>query len=496
MTVLPGLIDCHNHMANHSYDMAASIGCAAGRCRRVAMRLTSVLCASLSIGLAVALLAGVPAEHNAGQRGGRTGIALAAESSGGAAGEGAFRHLRALQDIATANGGNRAAGTPGYDRSAEYVADRLKEAGYAVRFEEFDFPFFEERTAPVLLVSAPDRPQEPAPAGPVRTLANSGSGDVSAPLRAVRLGLEAGPPSASNSGCEARDFDGFELGAVALVRRGTCTFQTKVGNAAAAGPVVGVSYELGRSLDARAGTVVRLAVDAVRGKRRTRNVLADTAGDGEDPRIVVGAHLDSVPEGPGINDNGSGSAAVLEAALQLAPQARRGVRIGFWGAEERGLIGSHHHVGALSEEARRRIALYLNLDMVGSPNFVRFVQSSAATGELPAIARRELLADIRQRGLAVDERSGGRYGTDDASFSEKGIPTVGLYTGAGGSKSVAEAGSFGGTAGRPYDPCYHRACDTIENINRGVLDENTRALLRALNAVATAAAGTSSIIPP
>jgi hypothetical protein len=76
------------------------------------MRLTSVLCTSLSIGLAVALLAGVPAEHNAGQRGGRTGIALAAESSGGAAGEGAFRHLRALQDIATANGGNRAAGTP------------------------------------------------------------------------------------------------------------------------------------------------------------------------------------------------------------------------------------------------------------------------------------------------------------------------------------------------------------------------------------------------
>jgi Zn-dependent M28 family amino/carboxypeptidase len=180
----------------------------------------------------------------------------------------------------------------------------------------------------------------------------------------------------------------------------------------------------------------------------------------------------------------------------LAPQARRGVRFGFWGAEERGLIGSRHHVGALSEEARRHIALYLNLDMVGSPNFVRFVQSSAATGELPAIARRELLADIRQRGLAVDERSGGRYGTDDGSFSENSIPTVGLYTGAGGSKSAAEAGSFGGTAGRPYDPCYHRACDTIENINRGVLDENTRALLRALNAVATAAAGTSSIIPP
>jgi Zn-dependent M28 family amino/carboxypeptidase len=475
------------------------------------MLLSKTFRASRRIGLAAALLAAAPPGRIA-----RTenivGGALAAGLLDAAASEGAFRHLRALQNIASATGGNRAAGTSGYDRSAEYVAERLKEAGYVVRFEEFEFPFFEERAPPVLLTSRPNGRQEPAPAAAVRTLTNSGSSDVTARLRAVRLGLDAGPPLTSSSGCEITDFEGFERGSLALIRRGTCPFQTKVANAVAAGavgvvimnegpdgrtdafsgqlsqlatvPVVGVSYELGRSLDiaARGGATVRLAVNAVSGIRLTRNVLAGTAFHSESPFVVVGAHLDSVPEGPGINDNGSGSAAVLEAALRLAAQARAGVRFAFWGAEERGLIGSRYHVGALSEKERQQISLYINLDMVGSPNFARFVQGSAATGDkLAAIARRELLADFREHNLPVEERAGGRYGSDDASFSQKGIPTVGLYTGASGSKSETQADLFGGAAGRPYDPCYHQACDTIENINREVLEQNTRALVRALN---------------
>jgi len=165
------------------------------------------------------------------------------------------------------------------------------------------------------------------------------------------------------------------------------------------------------------------------------------------------------------------------------------VRFAFWGAEERGLIGSRHHVGSLSEEVRRHIALYINLDMVGSPNFARFVQGSAATNEgLAAVVRREFLADFREHNLTVEERVGSRFGSDDTPFSQKGIPTIGLYTGAGGPKSEIQASLFGGTAGRPYDPCYHRACDTIENINRDVLEQNTRALVRALKAAAIAAA--------
>src|SRR5262249_25818569 len=139
-------------------------------------------------------------------------------------------------------------------------------------------------------------------------------------------------------------------------------------------PAVGIPYAFGSTLgvEAQAGSVtVRLAVDAVAGKRPSRNVVAEASG-GDGAWIVVGAHLDSVPEGPGINDNGSGTAAVLEAALQLAKepaQGRRHLRFAFWGAEERGLVGSRHQVDALSEEERQRIALYINLDMVGSRNF-------------------------------------------------------------------------------------------------------------------------------
>jgi len=336
----------------------------------------------------------------------------------------------------------------------------------------------------------------------------------------VNLGLTAAPPAASASGCEAADFQAFERGAVALIRRGTCQFQVKVDNAVAAGavgvvimnegtenrtdafsgvlskgaaiPVVGVSYEFGRSLATGAGGTVRLAVNAVQGTRSTRNVVADTGSDDKGPLIVVGAHLDSVPEGPGMNDNGSGSAAVLEAALRLAQEPARGrMRFAFWGAEERGLIGSRHHVASLSEDERRQIAVYVNLDMVGSPNFARFVRSSAATPEgLAAVVRNEFIADFRAHDLPFEQRTGGRFGSDDASFSQKGIATVGLYTGASAQKPESEAKLFGGTSGRPYDPCYHRACDTIENINREVLEQNTRALVRALRAAIASRAHT------
>ena len=140
--------------------------------------------------------------------------------------------------------------------------------------------------------------------------------------------------------------------------------------------------------------------------------------------------------------------------------------------------------------------MYINLDMVGSPNFVRYVQGSAVTGDgLAGMARREFLADFHEHDMAVEERTGGRFGSDDTAFSEKGVPTVGLYTGAGAPKWEAEAKLFGGAAGRPFDPCYHRACDTTENIDREVLDQNTRALVRALRAVAIAAPTPDAPVP-
>src|SRR5262245_13643923 len=119
--------------------------------------------------------------------------------------------------------------------------------------------------------------------------------------------------------------------------------------------------------------------------------------------------------------------------------------------------------------------------MVGSPNFGRFVHDSAVTGDgLAAVVRRELLADFSEHNLTVEERAGGS-GSDDDSFSQKGIPIIALHTGAYGPKSEIEAKLFGGVAAAPYDPCYHKACDTIENINPDVLEQITRAFVRALN---------------
>jgi len=427
-----------------------------------------------------------------------------------------FRHVQALQDIATANGGNRAAGTPGYDRSAEYVADRLRAAGYTVRFEEFTFPFFDERSPPVLV----SRPEEPdvltPPREALRTLMSSGSGDVTAPVQAVDLALSEEPLQTSTSGCEREDFAGFTPGHIALVRRGTCPFQTKAELAQAAGaagliimnqgtgdqtgtfggrlstqaaiPVLGVTTELGRRLAEVAQDPsrnrVRLKVDVETGTRSTRNVLADR-GETSGRFIVVGAHLDSVSEGPGMNDNASGTAAVLETALRLAKEAAAGtpIRFAFWGAEERGLIGSRHHLDALSEEERRRIRFYINLDMVGSPNFGRFVQLSQTERTAGTAGIIQAFTDhFESRNLAVEERSRNQrgFGSDDAAFAAKDIPTLGLFTGAGNAKSEEHAARFGGQAGQPYDPCYHKACDNAENVDRAVLGQMTDALTHVL----------------
>jgi Zn-dependent M28 family amino/carboxypeptidase len=435
-----------------------------------------------------------------------------------------YRHILALQEIATANGGNRAAGTAGYDQSAEYVAEQLRRAGYTVRFEEFSFPFFEERTPPVLVLG-PARPEPFTPASDaLRTLLNSGSGETMGRIQPVDLGLQE-PLRTSTSGCELEDFTAFEPGRIALVRRGTCAFETKVEHAQSAGasgviimnqgtdgqtgtfagrlgkpgaiPVVGVTTELGIRLNGAAlshdGIEVQLKIDVASETRTTRNVIAEREPI-TGPFIVVGAHLDSVPEGPGMNDNASGSAGLLETALRLATetQNRFQVRFAFWGAEERGLLGSRHHLDSSPEEERRRIGLYINLDMVGSPNFGRFIQLTQRAGSGIATSTTEALAAaFKARGLSVEERAGrGRgFGSDDASFASKEIPAIGLYTGAGEQKSEAYSKAFGGAAGQPFDPCYHKACDTAANVNQQVLDEIADALIEALSQVAGSGPG-------
>ena len=211
-----------------------------------------------------------------------------------------------------------------------------------------------------------------------------------------------------------------------------------------------------------------------------RNVVAQTRSGGTEQVVLVGAHLDSVPEGPGINDNGSGVAALLEIATRLggSPEVTNAVRFAFWGAEEPGLYGSTEYAGALSAAERARIMLYLNVDMVGSPNAGYFVQGGVGDDETQtgppgsAEVARVLAEQLALSGVAV-ETTTFEEDSDFAPFVEDGIPSGGVLSGDEQEKSRAQAAVWGGQAGQVFDPCFHQACDGLDNVDRIALDRFT-----------------------
>jgi Zn-dependent M28 family amino/carboxypeptidase len=251
--------------------------------------------------------------------------------------------------------------------------------------------------------------------------------------------------------------------------------------------VVGAAFAVGEELAAE-GVVARILVDAISELRSTENLIAETPGGRDDRVVVVGAHLDSVAEGPGINDNGSGSAALLEMALQLAEMGVEPVnqlRFAWWGAEEAGLHGSQAYVDNLSARDIKNIAVTLNFDMIGSPNFVRFVYDGdgSATGTAgpngSGNIEKIFLDYFTGQGLPVEPTAfDGR--SDYGPFIAVGIPAGGLFTGAEDIKTAEQAAIYGGTAGAPYDPCYHQACDTYANNSDEALDQMSDAAAHAL----------------
>ncbi|MEE1824847.1 M20/M25/M40 family metallo-hydrolase [Streptomyces sp. BE20] len=199
------------------------------------------------------------------------------------------------------------------------------------------------------------------------------------------------------------------------------------------------------------------------------NLIADWPGGPADQVTMFGAHLDGVAAGPGINDNGSGSAVLLETALVLAqqnPTMNRHVRFAWWTGEEQGLQGSKHYVNQLSSTQRSAIKGYYNFDMVGSPNAGYFINNVNSATSAPMKAYWDSL------NLQPEENVEGQGRSDDASFQSAGIPTSGYAAGASATKTSAQAAKWGGTANRAYDSCYHSACDTTSNINATVLDRS------------------------
>jgi aminopeptidase S len=207
------------------------------------------------------------------------------------------------------------------------------------------------------------------------------------------------------------------------------------------------------------------------------NLIADWPGGDANNTYMFGAHLDSVSAGPGINDNGSGSAAILEVALQLAaanPTMAKHVRFGWWTDEEQGLNGSRFYVNSLSSAQRSAIKGYYNFDMIASRNGGYFINNLTSTASVPL---REYWTSLN---LAPQENVEGRGRSDDSSFEQAGIPTSGYATGASATKSSAEAAKWGGTAGAAYDSCYHRSCDTTANINATALDRSADGIAYAI----------------
>ena len=435
-----------------------------------------------------------------------------------------FAHLESFQRIADDNSGHRCAGSSGHNASVGYIRDVLGGTNFILNEQQFGCRYFEEITVPVVEMTAPT-PETYEWWDEFRTATFSGSGDVTAEIVFIDPVMPPGTENdTSTSGCETGDFTGVDLaGKIAVIQRGTCSHQVKAKNAEDNGaaavlifnegtsgrtnvystrltlgenvdiPVVIVSYEVGAELynlvNSGQAVTVHVNVNARDEWTTTANMIAETPGGNANRIIVVGAHLDSVREGPGINDNGSGCATLLELARLMDEQGYDPVNkivFAWWGAEEQGLLGSYFYINDLYENhpaQYQSVGMYLNLDMTASPNYIRGVCDSDGSDIPPDIGyippgASELEATIvnyfNSRSLPVSYISL-TSASDQYCFAMYGVPSSFLYAGASGLKNQEQQDLFGGTVGQPYDSYYHTPLDNIANINTSIMQEMAQA---------------------
>jgi Zn-dependent M28 family amino/carboxypeptidase len=443
--------------------------------------------------------------------------------AGKVAADAVFAHLRALQDIANANKGNRADGTPGYDASVEYVAKALRSRGFDVATLQFD------------------RLYAVSPGKPSLTIAGSSySVDQASLLVRTPPGGLTGQPvrPTQQSGCATSDYPAaVPAGAIAVVDDAHCSVVDKQNSAKLKGaaalivvsapngqgapptlfnpgyfkqlnmPVAVVGSNGGSAL-AHATAPVRLVLDAENVKVTSRNVLAQTKTGSTKDVIMVGAHLDGPRAGPGINDNGSGVAAVLETALQLGPLApvNNAVRFVFWGADEDGLNGVLDYVFGLDDEQLNDIAMYLNFNLLGSLNAGFFTDDGDQSGppgqgiaasdvpEGSAGIERTLSGYLNLAGKRpADMPLGVR--TDYHPFMIAGVPIGGMSTGASQLKTTVQARLWGGQVGVGFDPNFQSPRDTIDNVNREALAVMGSGVAFAVGHYAESVAGVNGVPP-
>lgn len=483
-------------------------------------------------------------------------------------------HLEVLESLASQTSDGlaitRAAGAQGYQDSLQYIIDVMEEHDYLVQTQEFDFRAWEELGGTQLfsneteLYSIKNSPSEVEPDYAVMSYSGNSNGLLSGEIGFVTPDFRFDASDYdSTDGCESDDFIDKELtNKIAVIQRGGCTFDAKVMNAQQAGaiavivfnqgnsdgrkavvngtlgsnsqaqiPAIGLRHDIARTWleDADLGTVnITLNVSTKDEIVVTQNILAETKNGNPDNIVMLGAHLDSVPEGPGINDNGSGTAGLLEYAVTLAnlhAPVKNKVRFAWWAAEEAGLVGSNYYTNSeftpLYNQAtaeilkqfgfespaeftqvhfdlvERRydelnnIKLYLNFDMIGSPNYIYGVMDgdlsdtkdspdNAYTGDFTPPKGTSDIENIftefftLQGEATVPQALSKR--SDYAGFADWGVAFGGLFTGAEKVKTDEQAALFGGEAGIAYDKCYHQTCDDNTNISQQALFVNTQSL--------------------
>lgn len=433
--------------------------------------------------------------------------------------------LARLQAIADEHGGNRAAGTQGHVASATFVGDELRRAGFEVEVQPVTIPAFAQDAPSTLAIETAAAPAF-EDLRDFKAMLFSASGDVTAKVVALGFDPTAQPGDQNGIGCSAADWAAVPAGVIVLVQPGPCRRYDVVLHAQSVGalavvtsytdwlrdeirrptlvepddiriPVLGATHAVGLALAKAAmdGDQVALTTRTTVTRVQSANVIGETPGGDPAHVVMIGGHLDSVIDGPGINDNGSGTMAVLEIAREVAALAQASptdgevkwkVRVAFWTGEEIGLFGSAAYVQALTAESVGVIEAYLNFDMLGSTNGIRTVYDGqgtsqpTASGAITTLFKQALEAE----GLAWQPEAVGAV-SDQFPLDQAGIPVGGLFSGANEHKSVTQAGLFGGTADAPGDPCYHLACDTIENVDAVWLQQMARAAAWVVGALAT-----------
>lgn len=444
---------------------------------------------------------------------------LAERLESGVTGPKVARHLRALQDIADAEGGNRGYARPGFTRSAAYVSGQLTDAGYKVTRQSVPYTDFDVRKEDLSVQAGGGNRKVRA----LMTRFTPSTAKEGIDARAVSL-------PEGRTGCQVSDYDGVPVkGAVVVLARNACGFGHQQKTAAEAGavavllsyptpsprniyrligmpasdfvlPMASVSQEDGERLAREAAhgdARVHLTLRARDIERTTVNLIAETRGGDPDDVVLMGGHLDSVPESPGINDNGSTAATVLQTALELAPHqgaVRNKVRFMWWGAEELVNIGSSYYVDRLSEPERQRIAAVINGELLAPSNHARFVWDPGSGGGHALAGLFTGYFDRHQ--LPYDIQDPSAIGSDHLAFEAVGIPTGGIDGGNLGVKTPEQQARYGGHSGQMFDPCYHQTCDRLDRIDRRVLGQNAPALAWVVGHLATDDSAVRSVRQP